>query len=199
MITNNPNAPTTLSYPFPTLTKITGKPTAVMLKTLTKQVFTNARAIPCHQANGLYGHLGLIMGDTAYQALPNVTAAWADVAAPGNVPTIAGGADAVTITNTMETYRQSKRRFDLQQQVDSDLKAQLIAAVDPEYISSLEDNTLEFANVTAKRIYAHLMDTYGVVKESDKEKNRAKLSEPWTPDQPIEALWKRIKDWSHCV
>ena len=38
------------------------------------------------------------------------------------------------------------------------------------------------------------MDTYGVVKASNKEKNRTKLSEPWTPDQPIETLWKRIKD-----
>ena len=160
MISNNPNVPTTLSYPFPTLTKITGKPTAVTLKTLTKQVFTNARAIPCHQNDGRYGHLGLIMDDTAYQALPNVNTAWADVAAPGDVPNIAATADAVVITNTMETYRQGKRRYDLQQQVDSDLKAQLIAAVDPEYISSLEDTTLGFANVTAKRIYAHLMDTY---------------------------------------
>ena len=96
MITNNPNALTTLSYPFPTLTKIMGKPTAVTLKTLTKQVFTNARAIPCHQANGLYGHLGLIMADTPYQALPNVTTAWADEAAPGDVPNIPNTADAVT-------------------------------------------------------------------------------------------------------
>ena len=52
-----------LAYLFSTLTKITGKPTAVTLKNFTKQVFTNARAIQCHQHGGHYGHLGLVMPD----------------------------------------------------------------------------------------------------------------------------------------
>ena len=42
--------------------------------------------------------------------------------------------------------------------------------------------------------YAHLKDTYGVVKASDIEENCARLSEPWTPDHTIESLWKRVKD-----
>ena len=38
------------------------------------------------------------------------------------------------------------------------------------------------------------MDTYGVVKASNIEKNRARLSEPWTPEHTIESLWKHVKD-----
>ena len=54
----------------------------------------------------------------------------------------------------------------------------MLAAVKPEFVSSLEDKTLGFANVSASTLYAHLMNTYGVVKQSDIEKNRARLSEP---------------------
>ena len=60
----SPNVTNVLAYPFPALTKIIGKPTPMTLKTLTKQVFTNARAIHCHQHGGYYGHLGIVMPDT---------------------------------------------------------------------------------------------------------------------------------------
>ena len=78
----SPQVTTALAYPFPSLTKITGKSTPATLKTFTKQVFTNARAIQCHQAGGHYGHLGIVMPDTPYQALANVTGAWASTAIP---------------------------------------------------------------------------------------------------------------------
>ena len=182
---------TALAYPFPNLTKITGKPTAATLKNFTKQVFTNARAIHCHQHGGHYGHLGLIMPDTPYQALTHVNNAWADTAIP-TLPTFAATDDAVNIANRMKTYRQSLARATTQNQVESDLKAQMLVAVALEYLNALEDETLGFANVTAREIYAHLMNNYGVVKAKDIEANRTRLSEPWTPDHTIESLWKRI-------
>ena len=86
IMNTNTSFTTSLTYPFPTLTKITGKPTAVSMKLLTKELFTNARAIPCHQAGGRYGHLGIIMPDAPYQALAGVTAAWDDVAIEIPVP-----------------------------------------------------------------------------------------------------------------
>ena len=162
IMNTNTSFTTSLTYPFPTLTKITGKPTAVSMKLLTKELFTNARAIPCHQAGGRYGHLGIIMPDVPYQALAGVTAAWDDVAAPGDAPNIPGGSDSVTIANTIKQHEQNVHRFTLAQTVDNDLKSQLIAAVEPQYISSLEDEMLGFATVTARTIFHHLKDTYGV-------------------------------------
>ena len=91
-----------LSYPHPILTKIIGKPTAVTLKTLTKELFTNARAIPCSHDNNAYGHLGMIMPDADYTGLNNASA-WAAPADPGAVPLIAAATDGVTITNQMKT------------------------------------------------------------------------------------------------
>ena len=127
---------TALAYPFPTLTKITGKPTAATLKNFTKQVFPNARAIHCHQHGGHYSHLGLIMPDTPYQALTHVNNAWADTAIP-TLPTFTATDDAVTIANGMKTYRQDLARATTQNQVESDLKAQMLAAVDSEYLNEI--------------------------------------------------------------
>ena len=86
IMNTNTSFTTSLTYPFPTLTKITGKPTAVSLKLLTKELFTNARAIPCHQAGGRYGHLGIIMPNANSQALVSLAAAWYDITAPGDAP-----------------------------------------------------------------------------------------------------------------
>ena len=121
----SPQVTSALAYPFPNLTKITGKPTPVTLKTLTKQVFTNARAIQCHQAGGRYGHLGIVMPDAAYQALPNVTGAWDSTDIP-DLPTFNNTDDAVTIANGMETYRRDMSRATTERQVESDLKAQML-------------------------------------------------------------------------
>ena len=68
------------------------------LKTLTKQVFTNARAIHCHQHGGHYGHLGIVMPDAPYQALDHVNSAWTSTAIP-TLPTFTNTDDAVTISN----------------------------------------------------------------------------------------------------
>ena len=97
---------TALAYPFPNLTKITGKPTAATLKNFTKQVFTNARAIHCHQHGGHYGHLGIVMPDTVYQALNHVNNAWGSTDIP-TLPMFADTDDAVSISNQMETYQWS--------------------------------------------------------------------------------------------
>ena len=173
----SPQVTSALAYPFPNLTKITEKPTPVTLKTFTKQVFINARAIQCHQAGGRYGHLGIVMPDAAYQALANVNAAWDSTDIP-DLPTFNNTDDAVTIVNGMKTYRRDMSRVTTERQVKSNLKAQMLAAVESEFVSSLKDKTLGFANVSASTIYAHLMNTYGVVKPSNIEKNRARLSEP---------------------
>jgi hypothetical protein len=49
-----------------------------------------------------------------------------------------------------------------------------------------------YANVEIIDLLDRLTDAYADVNASDLEKNRAKLSEPWNPDKPMEKMWKRI-------
>lgn len=188
-------APTTpgLSYPIPILTKIIGKPDAVSIKTLQRELYTNAKAIPCHHDGNRYGYLGMIMPAAEYNALNNANA-WAAQANPGDYPTITAGTNSVDVTNTIKAYEQNVQRYNTMNQVDTDLKNQILAAVDRIYLASQEHATLGFAAKSAKNLLDHLVTSYGTIKSSDIEKNRAKLSAPWTPDHPIEDLWTRAHD-----
>lgn len=39
----------------------------------------------------------------------------------------------------------------------------------------------------------HLQTTYGTVNATDLVNNRNSMADPWTPDEPFENLWKRIR------
>ena len=181
-----------ITYPHPTLTKIVGKPTPVTIKQLEKEIYANARAAPSDHDGNAYGHLGLVMAAATYNALDHATA-WVDLAHPGAIPNIANGTLAHDMANQMSTYNNNLAKFKTGVQVDNDLKAQIIAAVDKVYLAAQEDSVLGFSNVTAAALLAHLKTTYGTIKATDIEKNRAKLHDPWTADKPIESLWAHVK------
>ena len=61
-----------ITYRYPTLTKITGKPTAVTLKIFQKEIYANAQCVPSLQGGGQYGHLGYYLSRAAYRDLPGI-------------------------------------------------------------------------------------------------------------------------------
>jgi len=54
------------------LTRIIGTPTNSSIKLLTKEVYTNACAVPSMHGGGGHGHLGLVMPDAAYVVVAGV-------------------------------------------------------------------------------------------------------------------------------
>ena len=61
-----------ITYRYPTLTKITGKPTAVTLKIFQKEIYANAQCVPSQEGGGQYGHLGYYLPRAAYRDLPGI-------------------------------------------------------------------------------------------------------------------------------
>ena len=92
--------------------------------------------------------------------------------------------------NAENRHKQQKSNYDAFRQVDCDIQSQILAAVQPEYLASLEHATLGFARVTSKEMFDHLNDTYGKIKQSDIKANRERLNDDWTIDHPIETLWQ---------
>ena len=116
-----------LSYPHPTLTPIEGKPTALTLRGLRREIYANARNIPS-VANGNRGLHGAIMPPAEYQNLPGVNAPFVVPPAPGNPPLNAANIQELLVNQ--QAYNESKEVYSTYIQMGIDLKKQILEAVE---------------------------------------------------------------------
>jgi hypothetical protein len=63
-----PTRSTRFPFPHAELTRILGKPTAITVKQLQKEVFANTRAVHSARGDGVNGYLGIAMDPVAYLA-----------------------------------------------------------------------------------------------------------------------------------
>ena len=181
---------TTFPFPHPVLTPITDRPTTDEVNLLKRQVLANLLAITSDVGGGAHGHAWLGLDDAAFTAMTGV----APIVPihPGPLPVYANGTSQPTIIAGNRVYDNNMLRFQTYQAIRSAVRSQILAAVPPTYYNTLEDAIFGYANVEILDLLEHLDDAYADVTASDLEKNRAKLSDPWNPDEPIEKLWKRI-------
>jgi hypothetical protein len=62
------------------------------------------------------------------------------------------------------------------------------------YLDILNDNMVGYANISARDMLDHLFETYGNITAVDLEINFEHMRRAWDPQQPIESLFKKIKD-----
>jgi hypothetical protein len=58
----------------------------------------------------------------------------------------------------------------------------------------LNDDMVSFANISAREMLDHLFMTYGNITAVDLENNFEQMRRAWDPQQPVEALFKKIQD-----
>jgi hypothetical protein len=178
-------------FPHPTLTKIDGKPNAVLIKLLTKKVYVNAKSVHSVHGGGLNGHLGLAMPVAAY--VIRAGANFVEPPHPGPLPIHDVNAISAQITVANRAYDLSMTEFQTCQNVKENLKQQILEAVANIYLQDLEDDVFGYADITITQIIAHLGTTYGQLNANYLEANRQKLTDQWNPDEPFENIWKHIR------
>jgi hypothetical protein len=62
------------------------------------------------------------------------------------------------------------------------------------YPEILNDNMVGYANISARDMLDHLLETYGNITAVDLEVNFEHMRRPWDPHQPVESLFKQIQD-----
>jgi hypothetical protein len=183
----------TFHFPYETLTKIDGEPNNANITILKRQVYANAMENACTLGCGRLGYLGLIMPDADFrikQVAITKTAFMAFI-----IPTAENTGDDDDDTSDDETITKSEK-----QQIrdciamESQLKKQLLAAIQPIYLTALEDAELGMGFVTAKEILEYIIKEYGTITGDELAANTEKLNEPWNSEQPIRLLWDRIKE-----
>ena len=90
--------------------------------------------------------------------------------------------------------REGSAEVELVCKVKTELKRLTLEAVDSIYVTALEDDDMGMADVELIDIIQHLDEEYGKITHDQLEANRNKLASAWDPDQPIEQLWKAVRE-----
>jgi hypothetical protein len=69
-----------------------------------------------------------------------------------------------------------------------------ITVIEPMYIEILNDELVGFANTTSRNMLDHLFISYVSITAVDIEQNFENMRNPWDPQQPVETLFKKIRD-----
>jgi hypothetical protein len=146
---------------------------------------------------GTLGHLGLIISDASYAMIAPATAdeptLWITPQAPGWAPAATDGtaAQISAARHNWEEYVQTYRTCTSVQQA---LKKQIIIVFEPMYLDILNDNIVGHVNISARDMLDHLFETYSNITAVDLEINLEHIRRAWDTQQPVEILFKQIKD-----
>jgi len=189
--------PSSLAFPHPRLTPIIGTPTNSTVKLLTKEVYTNARAIPSTRGGGNHGHLGFVMPAAEYLTLAGTP--FTLPPHPGDTPNITDPrATQYIIAEEVRVFKATIAELTLAVTLRKELKKQILTAVDCLYLATLDDDTFGFAQVSVHDMLTHLSTTYGTITRAELEANCASMSTLWSTGEPIEQLWECLCE-VHCI
>jgi hypothetical protein len=185
------------SFNRPILPKVQGDTDYQTIHAIRKLLQANARAIDTHLGGGPLGHLGLIVSDESYSMVAPTTEAgttlWVKPTAPGRASENTDG-NAAQIGAARHSWEEAVLTYRTYTSVQQALEKQIITVFEPMYLDIINDDMVGFENITAREILDHLLMTYGNITAVDLENNFEQMRRAWDPQQPVESLFKQIKD-----
>jgi hypothetical protein len=121
--------------------------------------------------------------------------AWENPEFPGRPPAaIEGGGTAAQISAEKHRWEEATTDFKTYNTVQSALKKQIIAVIEPMYIEILNDDLVGLDNTTSRDMLDHLFLSYGSITAVDIGQNFENMRKACDPQQPVETLFKQIQD-----
>ncbi len=143
------------------LTRIHGIPVYETLQLLTTEIKANAASVPTTLGGGLYGHLGLVVSDQKYATLAH-TVPWVTPVNPGPYTPPATGTGP-QIEADKEVWRAGHKTFELCQETEKALIAQIVDSIDSIYLRALLNRTTGQYAANLRDILTHLFATHGKI------------------------------------
>jgi hypothetical protein len=179
-------------FPHSSLPKVTGEPTFEDLKVIRQLLNTHAMSVASYEGGGRHGHLGIIMINEEYFAIP------VDVfpvpVNPGPSAPVVAGTTAAVIAETTRLHREATQVYRTYNNVDQAIKRLLIEAFDDAYLNALSDKIVGYDTCTSLQILTHLLTFYAMIAPTELTQNYERLNTPYDPTQPIETLFQKIQD-----
>jgi hypothetical protein len=185
------------SFPHPILPSVEGEPDYQTIHANRKFLQANSRAIDTHLGGGTLGHLGLIISDSAYSNISSPTAEaptfWVSPNASGRAPAETDGT-AAKLSAARHLWEEYVQTYRTCTSVQKALKKQIIGVFEPMYLEILNDNMVDYANISARDMLDHIFETYGNITAVDLEINFEHMRRAWDHQQSVESLFKQIQD-----
>ena len=173
------------------VTKITGQPTDRDLTLLKKELVKIAGKEATSLGGGKHGHIGLLMKEADYKAISNGGVEFTIPSHPGHAPTTLS-----TVTGTREKqllkHKAELMTYETCQGVISGIKELIAGAVSTEWLEEINDDILEFQNVTCLEMLEHLEDRGGDVDYIDIQEMRKERDAPWNTNEHIVTYFSDI-------
>ena len=147
-------------FEIPTLTKIHGEPTYFQLKELKNELKPNITSVTTDLGGGGHGHLGLVLTPAEYLTVS--ATAYNRPPHPGTL-TIAPGTAQHEATRLRNDHKEAIRLFREAVDVEKALIKQLVTAIEPKYLTSLQDATSNAITIPLHDVLTHLFTRYGGV------------------------------------
>jgi hypothetical protein len=186
----------TANFPFPSLTPFATDrqpPTHSSLLLLQKELNANAMSVHSPRGGGLHGHLTLTVTGARYAIITNAAPPFVVPPAPPADPVIPAAATAAQISEAVRQHHEQQRTFQQYHDTDKALVRLILAAGPDTYIEAMADPELGYARVTALTLLTHLKTTYGTLTAADRDANLSRMTTPWGPPSPIEALFTQLE------
>ena len=143
------------------LQPIVGQPCYDSLRILKEQVNDNAGTVLSTGGNGLTGCLRVVLTPAEY-AVVSATP-FAVPAHPGAAPVFPDPSTAAKREDIRFEHNTDLKHFTEYNLTDAAIKAQIIAAVEPQYIAALRLPTTNFITCTSIDFLTYLFATYAVI------------------------------------
>jgi hypothetical protein len=179
-------------FPVPALPKIEGRPTYDTITALATEIHRNTASIQSELGGGANGHLGTSLNPPIYATVSAVP--WMDPPNPGPLPIIPAAATQIAIRALERQHEESLRMWRTYTTVQDAIKAQIVQAINPIWIETLNNRYTGYAGVTMRDLLNHLYDRYGAITAHDLEENDKHFRHEYDPSQPIETLYKQLDD-----
>jgi hypothetical protein len=181
-------------FPYQELHKLSAKkePDYNDLQKLQKQLNANAMSVESQGGSGRHGFIALVVDEATNMDITGHV--FTEPTRPDPVPMITQFASASQITLLIEEHKLKVAEWTNYNNTLKALRKQLLEAVPRDLIEELADSDSDFNNVSPLKIITYLKSLYGKITPMMLQANYDKLSEAWNPTDPINALWRQVKE-----
>ena len=176
-----------------TVTKIHGQPTSQDLTNLEREIVAILANIPTTLGGGNHGHVGVIMDPTEYNTMTGGID-FVNPANPGIYPAgLAANAAAGTRAREEAIHKELIAQFETFEGVKLGTKDLILEAVDHEYLSEIEHDTLGFLNQTPRQMIQHLLTRGGALDFADTKDLLAERDGEWNVTENPQLYFNRVE------